>query len=113
MIEKNKELLEAEKKRIESLLAKVAKPDAKKVDEFEAKYPNLGDSEDDNAHEVAEFQTNISEEASLTDSLEKIKAALVRIKENTYGVCVVGGEQIDGKRLEAVPEADTCVEHSK
>jgi DnaK suppressor protein len=37
--------------------------------------------------------------------LEEIDAALERIKEKTYGICVDTGEVINKARLKAVPEA--------
>ena len=42
--------------------------------------------------------------------LEKIDAALIRIKEGTYGICVECGEKISIKRLEARPVAQLCID---
>ena len=39
------------------------------------------------------------------------RAALRRIEDGTYGRCVVDGEPIDEKRLEAVPWTAYCLEH--
>ena len=48
-----------------------------------------------------------------TDSaiLEAVRAALRRIEDGTYGRCVVDGEPIDEKRLEAVPWTPYCLKH--
>lgn len=48
-----------------------------------------------------------------TDSaiLAQVRAALRRIDEGTYGRCVVDGEPIDEKRLEAVPWTPYCLKH--
>ena len=48
-----------------------------------------------------------------TDSaiLAAVRAALRRIEDGTYGLCVVDGEPIDEKRLEAVPWTPYCLEH--
>ena len=48
-----------------------------------------------------------------TDSaiLAQVRAALRRIEEGTYGRCVVDGEPIDEKRLEAVPWTPYCLKH--
>ena len=48
-----------------------------------------------------------------TDSaiLAAVRAALRRIEDGTYGRCVVDGEPIDEKRLEAVPWTPYCVKH--
>jgi DnaK suppressor protein len=48
-----------------------------------------------------------------TDSaiLAQVRAALRRIEDGTYGLCVVDGEPIDEKRLEAVPWTPYCLRH--
>ena len=48
-----------------------------------------------------------------TDSaiLAAVRAALRRIEDGTYGLCVVDGEPIDEKRLEAVPWTPYCLKH--
>jgi YteA family regulatory protein len=45
--------------------------------------------------------------------LEEIEQALERIEKGTYGVCTICGKDIDIERLEAYPEADTCMECSR
>jgi len=42
-------------------------------------------------------------------SIRVIQAALERIEDGSYGVCVSCGEDIGQARLEAVPEATRCV----
>lgn len=42
-----------------------------------------------------------------------IDAALLRIKNGTYGICAVCGEEIPEKRLEILPYATTCVKCAK
>lgn len=48
-----------------------------------------------------------------TDSaiLAAVRAALRRIEDGTYGRCVIDGEPIDEKRLEAVPWTPYCLKH--
>ena len=48
-----------------------------------------------------------------TDSaiLAAVRAALRRIEDGTYGRCLVDGEPIDAKRLEAVPWTPYCLKH--
>ena len=41
--------------------------------------------------------------------IRQIQAALKRISEGTYGICVHCGENIDPKRLEALPTATRCI----
>jgi RNA polymerase-binding protein DksA len=49
----------------------------------------------------------IDEEAKQTVRL--IDAAIVRIKDGTYGTCAVCGEKIAEKRLAALPYVSTCI----
>jgi len=46
---------------------------------------------------------------SLSDELIAIEAALERIKNDEFGVCVKCGEEIETARLDAIPFAATCV----
>jgi DnaK suppressor protein len=41
--------------------------------------------------------------------LSQINKALARIEEGTYGACVVCGEGINPKRLEAIPHTPFCI----
>ena len=43
------------------------------------------------------------------DHLSEIDAALVRIKDGTYGICTECGERIGASRLEAQPTALHCI----
>lgn len=113
LIEQNKIKLETEKERLERLLASFAhKEKTTTREEYSADFPNMGDSADDNAMEVALYETNLAEEKSLESRLDKVNAALRRIADGTYGKCAVGGEEIEEARLSVAPEADTCVKHS-
>jgi RNA polymerase-binding protein DksA len=42
-------------------------------------------------------------------TVQLIDAALIRIKDGTYGICAVCGEEIPEKRLAALPYVTTCV----
>ena len=46
-----------------------------------------------------------------TTALEQIRDALQRIEDGTFGRCVVDGEPIEPKRLEAVPWTPYCLKH--
>ena len=37
--------------------------------------------------------------------------ALAKIEDGTYGVCEIGGEEIEDTRLRANPAARTCIKH--
>lgn len=53
--------------------------------------------------EVLELLGNSSE-----DEARMIRAALLRMEEDRYGICVSCGEPISEARLDAVPEAPLC-----
>ena len=44
-------------------------------------------------------------------ALQQIRDALQRIEDGTFGHCVVDGEPIEPKRLEAVPWTPYCLKH--
>ena len=114
LIEENKQKLLAEQKRINAILGFDGQYEGK--DEFPGDYkpqfPEFGEGEDENANEVAAFETNLAVTTDLEQKLSKIGAALKRIESGTYGKCVEGDE-IEENRLRAIPEADTCMKHSK
>jgi RNA polymerase-binding protein DksA len=48
-------------------------------------------------------------ENSEIHEIHQIQEALKRISEGTYGICTHCGEDIDPKRLEALPTATRCI----
>ena len=48
-----------------------------------------------------------------SEILVQVRAALRRIDDGTFGHCVVGGERIEDKRLEAVPWTPFCLKHQE
>jgi DnaK suppressor protein len=42
-------------------------------------------------------------------SVARIEMAIARVEDGTYGRCVRCGAEIPGERLEALPDAETCV----
>ncbi len=42
--------------------------------------------------------------------LRRIDAALARIEDGQYGICIESGEEIEEKRLETQPWAEFCIE---
>jgi DnaK suppressor protein len=67
------------------------------------------------ADEVDEIQANENREISfatrekLVERANRLSAALDRLNDGEYGVCVECAEQISPARLHAVPEVETCV----
>ena len=51
--------------------------------------------------------------AEAQQSLTYVNNALMRIENGTYGECVECGEDIEEKRLDAVPYATLCMEHAE
>lgn len=68
----------------------------------------LQDQGDNATYEVAEGE-RLSDAARATEKLFQIEEALRRVDEGTYGVCVDCEEDIDERRLNAVPEAERCI----
>jgi len=92
--------------KIEKELAEYTRGDNTSVD---AKFPDFGDKEDDNASEVATYSDNLSLEATLEKTLNDIKKALVNIAKGSYGNCRYCHKPIDARRLKARPVSSACV----
>ena len=106
--------LEEEKKRIEKELSQFAHRNSNTtIAEFETNFPNMGDKEDENASEVAQFSDNLSLEDELEKGLRDIESALELIKKGTYGTCKYCGQQIDERRLMARPTSSSCIQCKK
>ncbi|PIR96872.1 MAG: hypothetical protein COT91_04390 [Candidatus Doudnabacteria bacterium CG10_big_fil_rev_8_21_14_0_10_41_10] len=113
LIKENKVKLMTEKKRLEELLSELGPlTDTKSREDYKSDFPNMGDSQDDNAQEVTQYETNLGKEKVLETRLQKVNIALEKIENGTYGKCLVGGEDIEEARLKVAPEVDTCVKHS-
>ncbi|NQV22202.1 MAG: TraR/DksA family transcriptional regulator [Rhodospirillales bacterium] len=48
-------------------------------------------------------------ESSALAEVAKIRAALVRLRDGTYGACATCGEDIGAARLDAVPYTPQCI----
>ena len=113
-IAKQKSRLEDEKVRLERDLGDIGHKDPKKTSHFETKYPESGgNSDDDNAMEIAEFTDDMSLEAKLEAELRDTIKALESIEKGKYGICKYCGKEIDQKRLEARPTSSSCIQCKK
>lgn len=63
------------------------------------------------ADHIEDYENNVAIVNQLEARLNHVKAALERIKEGTYGKCIVDGSEIEEDRLVANPAADTCKTH--
>lgn len=110
---KKKELLE-EKRRLENELSKFSHRNTGTVDsDFTADFPDNGDSEDENASEVAEYSNNLSLEGELEKALRDVEGALLRMNVDDYGICKYCNQPIDELRLKARPTSSSCIQCKK
>src|SRR3989338_1655103 len=109
--EELKQALEKQRDELRELLNRSANKDTHVRDAFHSRFPNYGDEEEENAEEVSDFEDAVSIERSLEALLQKTDEALDALKNKTYGVCRVCGNDIEFERLSAMPTATTCVAH--
>ena len=64
----------------------------------------------DTATEVADVDRQDAVIEAAAEQRAQVEAALARLDDGTYGVCVDCGRQIPQARLEVRPEAARCVE---
>lgn len=67
--------------------------------------------QDEIADRIEELEERSEETVALEVHWKNIKRALDKIENGEYGVCEVGGEDIEADRLEANPSARTCKMH--
>lgn len=58
------------------------------------------------------METQVQEVVLMHDErrLTRVRAALQRVREGTFGACLLCGSQIDPGRLDARPEAAFCID---
>lgn len=78
--------------------------------DYDAKFVDYGDKDDENAAEVATFEKNLSLEKTLEISLFNVNKALEKIEQGNYGICERCGQPISPERLIAFPSATSCME---
>jgi DnaK suppressor protein len=61
------------------------------------------------ADEAASLEFASAERTSTI--LTQVRDALLRIADGTFGTCIVDGEPIEHKRLEALPWTQYCLKH--
>lgn len=64
---------------------------------------------EEEATESFELEKRLAMEKQLKDQLAVIEHALEKFAEGTYGSCDVCGQPIDPARLEALPQANLCL----
>jgi RNA polymerase-binding protein DksA len=112
-ITKIKEKLLKDKERLEADLKQFATKNKHNDDDYDANFPDLGDKEDENANEVAQYSDNLTLERTLEKQLRDVNNTLKRIDGGEYGVCKYCNKEIPPERLEARPTSSACVECKK
>lgn len=107
-----KEALEQQRRALEQLLANndhfgSADPLSSTTGELSAYDNHPGDI----GSEVFERGKDIALNEHAEHQLEDVMDALERMKEGTYGTCVICGRDIPFDRLQAMPDTEYCIDH--
>jgi DnaK suppressor protein len=108
VLEKLKEKLLGEKRRLESELLRFADATGT-TGSYETRIEDMGTDPDENASEVEEYVDNLGLEQNLEAQLKDVNDALAKMEQGTYGICEKTGTEIDLDRLEAYPGARTAI----
>ena len=100
-----RELLAAERRRIERELAGLGRRNGEPEDE--------DIEEGDQATDLYQDELDDSRGRDLRDQLEAVERAEARLEAGTYGLSVRSGEPIPDERLEARPTAELTVEEER
>jgi DnaK suppressor protein len=107
-----RELLESERSRLQHARQAVHH-DGSLLEETGDLAIGSGDHIADSASETYLRELDGSLEENADHLLTEIGAALVRIEDGTYGLCVTCGKPIATERLEAVPYAQRCIDDTR
>jgi DnaK suppressor protein len=66
----------------------------------------------DRGSRIAETMEDDLQEDTSRAQRDRVRAAIERLDDGTYGRCEVCGREIDDERLEARPETNRCREHA-
>jgi len=112
-IQKYKKILEEKKEQLVQELEQIAEKNQHIRDDYQACFPKIGAHQDENASEIATYESLLSTEQNLEIDLAATKKALEKIQKGVYGICENCGKEINQKRLEAFPEAKFCIDCEK
>ena len=65
---------------------------------------------EEGATEAFELEKRLALERQLSDALAEVVHALKKYEAGTYGICDLCGRPIEPARLEALPQANLCLE---
>ncbi|RPJ06127.1 MAG: TraR/DksA family transcriptional regulator [Deltaproteobacteria bacterium] len=90
---------------------------SKELNEGVHKVPELKSSLGSDIGDMSTLNTSSDLSAAIAaryaDMLREIDQALSKLEEGTYGLCEECGEEIDGRRLEALPFTPYCLQCQK
>ncbi|MFB7160172.1 MULTISPECIES: TraR/DksA C4-type zinc finger protein [unclassified Lysinibacillus] len=109
----NPQVMEKLKKQLEQELQEIEKQQEESERPQATELSNYDNHPADNASDLTDQLTEMVIDEHRGDHAEEIKRALQAMKDGTYGKCAICGEEIPIGRLEAKPEALTCVEHAE
>jgi len=101
------ERLEQERMQLSSELQQL-KAEEKSADEQREGSP-FGKREE-GATEAFEMEKRMLLERRLTDALAEVERALKKYESGTYGICDLCSQPIEPARLEALPQANLCLD---
>lgn len=107
-LEQFKKSLIEEKRKIEKELSEFGEKNPKIEGNFNIRFPQYGQSKDENAQEVTEFEKLKVLETNLEKRLTEINETLKSIEKGAYGICKNCSEEIEEPRLKAMPTAYLC-----
>jgi DnaK suppressor protein len=93
----------------QSLMERIAQQRGGALGRVEAAVEQFGQSEDEHAQNITERDLAFAIDEHESAELNAVQAALVRVREGTYGECIECGQAIALARLQASPEAERCV----
>ena len=70
--------------------------------------PMSADSEEQ-AVEAEDDETLLAQETMVMERIAAVRAAIARVDEGHYGICLSCGEAIAPARLKVLPEASQCI----
>ncbi len=109
-IDEMRDKLEEEKAKLENELSQFAHRNPKATGtDFDTRFPEYGDDEDENASEIADYSNNLSLERELEKALRDVESAIKRINKNIYTECKYCGSEISEARLRARPTSTSCI----
>jgi len=109
-----KKQLLTEKTRLETELGDVGRINPENTEDWEPTPIDMNVMQADKneaADQKEEYEERSAVQVELETRLGNVKKALERIENSAYGICKIGGEKIEEKRLNANPAAETCMAH--